>query len=90
MAKLVDNLNEQYEIIFNNRIKIAELKRDKITGRASAWENATGIADQKKDYVRAAVADIDIEIDIAEAEIERAYNRLKLADYELMGETADG
>ena len=88
MAKLVD-MNEQYEIIYNNRIKIAELKRGKITARASAWENASGIADQKKDYVRAAVADIDLEIDIAEAEIERAYNRIKALDYEVMGVTAD-
>lgn len=92
MVELVNTTEEctkLYDIIYNNRVKIAELRRDKIVARASAWENATGIADQKKDYVRSVVADIDEEISKLDAEIERAYNQLKLVGYQI-GESRDG
>lgn len=78
MAKTLNDYSEQ---IRECRVKIADLKRDKINMRASAWESATGIADQKKDYVRSIVSDKDCEIDKLEAEIEYYYNLMRI-EYE--------
>lgn len=75
-----------HDIIYENRCEIAELKRDKIEKRAEAWKDATGIADEKKDYVRSQVAEIDESIAFCEARIELAYNNLKTLEWELINE----
>lgn len=75
MAK---TLNDYSETILECRNQIADLKHDKIISRASAWESASGIADQKKDYVRSVVADLDCEISKLEAKIEYCYNMMKM------------
>ena len=83
MAKILDEMDELYDTIYENRCKIAHLKKDKIEVRSDAWSDATGIADQKKDYVRSCVANMDESIDLCEAEIERAYNKIKLWTYKM-------
>lgn len=66
--------------IYESRLEIADLKMKKITVRANAWADAEGIADAKKDYVRSRVADFDNQIDVLEAEIELAYNQIRILD----------
>ena len=83
MAKIIEDIQIQSNDIYNARIRIAELKKEKIIKRASAWDDATGIADQKKDYVRSIVAEIDESIDKEEAKIEFAYNKMKVLNYQL-------
>ena len=84
MVKTVSNqMNDLHEVIYANRCSIAELKKLKITARSEAWEDASGIADEKKDHVRSQVAQLDEKIALAEAEIEKAYNTLKVLELEL-------
>ena len=82
----LDRMNELYESIYANRCSIAELKKLKITARSEAWEDASGIADEKKDYVRSQVAQLDEKIDLVEAEIEKAYNNIKVLELEYSDE----
>ena len=78
------NLKEQMLIgIYHTRLEIADLNKKKIDARAEAWKTADGIADAKKDYVRSQVSDIQKEIDEMEAEIELAYNRVKILDMKI-------
>lgn len=83
MATVLDEMDKLYDEIHTNRCKIADWKKEKIEQRAKAWEKATGIAEQKKDYVRSAVSDFDADILKAEAEIEKAYGKLKVAELRL-------
>ena len=78
MAKTLSVITEYTETILECRNQIADLKHDKIIARASAWESASGIADQKKDYVRSVVANLDCEISKLEAKIEYCYNMMKM------------
>ena len=48
--------------------------------------NASGIADEKKDYVRSQVAQLDEKIALAEAEIEKAYNNIRVLELEYSDE----
>ena len=84
---LIDDKISYIEGINKARYKIAELKAQKIQARSDAWEEASGIADQKKDYVRSIVAGIDKEISENEADIEWYYNMMSVAD--LMLEFSD-
>ena len=74
-----------YEKIYDYRTDIASHKRNKIEKKATAWENAGSIklAKAKEDFVRSEVAEIQERIDFCEAEIERAYNKLKLYEWKL-------
>ena len=83
MAKIIYKMDKLHHKIYNNRCEIATLKRNKLEKRAEAWADATGIADEKKDYVRSVVASIDESIGLCEAEIEFAYNKLKSLEWEL-------
>ena len=83
MAKILDEMDELYDKIHGYRVDIASHNRNKIEKRANAWKDATGIADEKKDYVRSEVADIQEKIDYCEAEIELAYNKIKVMCFRL-------
>lgn len=85
MAKILDDMDELYEKIYSYRVDIASHKRDKIERRATAWADASDIklAKEKEDFVRSVVAEVQEKIDFCEAEIERAYNRLKLYEWKL-------
>lgn len=80
---LVDDKVNYIEEINNARYKIAELKSKKIKARSKAWEDATGIAKEKEDYVRSVVADYDKEIAENEADIEWYYNMISVVNYKL-------
>ena len=88
MAKIIEEMDVYYTEIRDARQKLADLKHDKINIRAEAWKSAEGIADNKKDYVRSAVSDIDREIDKLESDIEYFYNQIKLCEYKI-GESND-
>lgn len=83
MAKIIEEMDVYYTEIRDARQKLADLRHDKINIRASAWKNAEGIADAKKDYVRSMVSDIDREIDKLESDIEYFYNQIRLCQYKL-------
>ena len=81
MVKEIIMLKENMMIQINDcRVEIANLKKEKIDKRASAWKDAEGIADAKKDYVRSQVSDLTNRIEILEAEIELYYNQIKILD----------
>ena len=89
MVKQIIDLKEQMLIgIYNTRLELADKKKEKIDARAKAWETAEGIADAKKDYVRSQVSDIQNSIDVLEAEIELAYNQIKILDMKMELEKA--
>lgn len=77
---LIEDKISYIEGINKARYNLAELKAKKIQKRSDAWEEASGIADQKKDFVRSVVADIDKEIAEVEADIEWYYNMMSVAD----------
>lgn len=84
MVEQMIDLKEQMLIgIYKCRMELAEKNKQKIDARAKAWETAEGIADAKKDYVRSQVSDIQKEIDEIEAEIELAYNQVKILDMKI-------
>lgn len=84
MVKTMIDLKEQMLIgIYETRLELADLNKRKIDARAEAWKTADGIADAKKDYVRSQVSDIQKEIDVMEAEIELAYNQIKILDMKI-------
>ena len=79
----VNQIKFNIELIQSARKEIADLKKEKIISRANAWEDATGTAKEKEDYVRSVVADIDKEIAYKEANIEYCYNMNKLLEKDL-------
>ena len=83
MVKILDDMDELYDEIYNCRKDIASYNRSKIEKRSQAWSDATGIAKEKEDFVRSQVADIQESIDFCEAEIEKAYGKLKVAELRL-------
>ena len=84
MVEQMIDLKEKMLIgIYECRMELAEKNKQKIDARAKAWETAEGIADAKKDYVRSQVSDIQKEIDEIEAEIELAYNQVKILDMKI-------
>lgn len=72
--EIIDEMEHNISLLQDERWKIAELKEQKILKRAKSWENATGTAKEKEDYVRSVVAELDKEIAIHEANIEYLYN----------------
>jgi len=85
MVKVLDEMDELYDKIYSYRVDIASHKRNKIEKRATAWKDASSIklAKEKEDFVRSEVADIQESIDFCEAEIEKAYGKLKIAELKL-------
>ena len=74
-------LKEQFiKQIHDARVELADLKMKKIDMRAKAWEVAEGTVDQKKDFVRSHVSDLDNKISILEADIEMYYNQIHILD----------
>lgn len=82
--KYMMEIESNYNIIQQVRKEIADLKAEKIIARAEAWQDATGTAKEKEDFVRSVVADIDKEIAYKEANIEYLYNRTNFLNDELV------
>ena len=83
MVEILDEMNNLYSLIYSYRSDIASYKKNKIEKRADAWKDATGTAKEKEDYVRSVVANIDEAIDFCEAEIEKAYNSIRVLELKL-------
>lgn len=83
MAKIIDEMDTYYSEIRDAKCKIADLTEEKINLRAKSWEDAEGIADAKKDFVRSMVSDIQKEIDKLEADVEYYYNQVKILTHKL-------
>ena len=83
MAKILDEMDALYEKIYAYRTDIATHKREKIEKRADAWKYAEGTAKEKEDYVRSVVSEFDEKIGFCEAEVERAYNKVKILEWKL-------
>lgn len=79
----LDEMNDLYDKIYSYRCDIASHTRDKLVKRADAWSYAEGIAKQKEDFVRSEVAELQEKIDYCEAEIEKAYNQIKVLQLRL-------
>ena len=79
-----DNLatiEKYYNSIYNARIEIASLKKEKAEKKTRAWEMASGTAKEKEDYVRSFVSGYDQKIRNKEAEIEYNYNMVSLLSW---------
>lgn len=81
--KIIEEKKRLLDSIHGCRIQIAELQEKKINHRAESWSNATGVADEKKDYVRSQVSDLQSEIDKLEADIERYYGLISVLEDKL-------
>lgn len=60
------------------RNEIASLKERKAIRKSGSWENATGTAKEKEDFVKSQVAGCDREIAEYEADIELYYNQISI------------
>ena len=83
MVRILDEKDTFMSEIHEARQKIADLKHEKINLRAKSWEDAEGIADAKKDFVRSMVSDIQRDIDKLEADVEYYYNQVKILTHRL-------
>ena len=85
MATILEEMDNLYDKIYEYRTDIASHNRNKIEKRANAWKDASGIklAKEKEDFVRSEVAEIQEKIDYCEAEIELAYNKIKVMCFRL-------
>ena len=84
IEKLFGEKKSYIDIIIIGKQNIAMLKSDKVKKRSDVWSKAEGIADQKKDYVKSQVAEIDEKIAKEEANIEYAYNMIDLINDKLV------
>ena len=84
MDELIDKMEEYYRNIHNLRMSIAELKKTKAIKKAPLWEEATGTVDNKKDYIKSKLADIEHDIAVAESDIEYAYNMIDVLNWRIM------
>lgn len=74
-------LKEQFiKQIHEARLELADLRMRKINKRAKAWEVAEGTVDQKKDFVRSHVSDLDNQISVLEADVEMYYSQIAILD----------
>ena len=80
---LITSIEEHYKLIHKCRNEIAELKTKKAEKRNRYWGEATGIADQKKDYIKAMTGNIDEAIRKEEANIEYHYNMIEVLNMRL-------
>ena len=84
MDELIKQKEEYYEKILKSRENIAN-SRYKLAGdKPKLWEEATGLADQKKDYVKSEVAIWTEEIEQEEAKIEYYYNMINIINDKMM------
>lgn len=83
VERMIDLKEQMFIGIYKARMELAEKNKKKIDARAKAWESAEGTVDAKKDYVRSQVSDIQKEIDEIEADIELAYNQVKILDMKI-------
>lgn len=86
MVKILDEIKERYTKIYECRVNIANLQKEKIIKRNKAWIEATGTVDEKKDYVRSQVSSQSESIALNEANIEFQYNIIKVLENKLIYE----
>jgi hypothetical protein len=84
MDKIIEAMENEYQKIYENRVRIEELKKNKVELKPQLWEEAGGTVDQKKDYIRARTSDYDMDIRLLEAKIEHSYNLIKVLDYKMV------
>ena len=84
MDKIISAMEDEYQKIYEYRVKLGELNKKKVEMKHRLWEEATGTVDQKKDYIKSRVSDIDVDIHMLEAKIEYSYNLVKVLDYKLV------
>ena len=78
MAMILKDVQEYYDKIYDARLKLAELRKERAEKKAPLWEEATGTVDAKKDYIKSKISHLDSEIAKKEAYIEYCYNITKL------------
>lgn len=83
MDEKIKKMEEFYKKIREDRLEIAKNKALISTSKPQHWEDATGIAKEKEDYVKSKVADLNKEIDISEADIEFSYNMINVLLYQM-------
>lgn len=83
MDKIIEEIEQHYTNIKSNRIVIANTKQKIATSKPQYWEEATGIAKEKEDYVKSQVAGLNNKIESCEAEIEYSYNMINVLTYKM-------
>ena len=80
IEKILLEMDKYYGNIRTAKLEIARLKKEKAEQRNRYWGEATGIAKEKEDYIKAMTSMYDKDIREAEAEIEYAYNMINTLD----------
>jgi len=88
MATIIDEVEKHYDAIYNLRMELSDLRKERAEQKAPLWEEAVGTVDAKKDYIKSKISHLDSLIAKKEAEIEYKYNLAKLKLLEL--EQTDG
>ena len=84
VKELIDKMEYWYKEIHEDKCRISELKTDKAEQRNRYWGEATGIAKEKEDYIKAMTSKYDEEIRKLEAHVEYAYNMVDILNWRLM------
>lgn len=83
VEKLIDEMEKHYAFIKKSREEIASLREEIAIKKAPLWEEATGTVDAKKDFIKSKLADLNYRIDMAESEIEYAYNMIQILNWRI-------
>lgn len=83
MDEEITKLEEYYKTIKDSRKEIAKLKTEIALEKPKHWEDATGVAKEKEDYVKSKIGYLNEDIASYEADIEFAYNMVNVLLYQM-------
>ena len=86
VERLIDEMEKHYIHIKKCREEIAELREEIAKRKPPLWEEATGTVDNKKDYIKSQIAELQYHIDIFESDIEYAMNMINILNWRIMYE----
>ena len=83
-GKLIEEMENRYNNIYKLKKEIAGFKKEKAEQRSRYWGEATGIAKEKEDYIKAMTSGVDEKIRLNEAEIQYNLDMIEILDFKLV------
>ena len=77
-------METRYNNIYKLKKEIAGFKKEKAEQRNRYWGEATGIAKEKEDYIKAMTSGVDEKIRLNEAEIQYNLDMIEILDFKLV------
>ena len=83
-GKLIEEMENRYNNIYKLKKEIVGFKKEKAEQRSRYWGEATGIAKEKEDYIKAMTSGVDEKIRLNEAEIQYNLDMIEILDFKLV------